>query len=319
MRYYRFFLLIIVNWSLNAQSGFFFVGPEPDRLEDVVVQCLDKAQQRIWVAMYQLTSAACVHALVRARRRGVDVQLVLDRGMCALPVYSFVRRQCAGANIPIFWLGGVPIFHHKWALIDNFFLFGSANWTRCGLTKNCENFLRSHDEGTVRLLATYFRILCRRSVGILGGMPTHKLSLFFIPDQIRLVRQLILAAINGAQKSIAISMYAFTSSWCMHALSCAALRGVSVRVILEESQVLDKTLMMYGKRNQVQIKLHKTNMYGGVLHHKNMIIDVKELFFGSMNWTRAGNRCNYESFMAVIDGGVVTKAVDCFNKLWAQL
>jgi phosphatidylserine/phosphatidylglycerophosphate/cardiolipin synthase-like enzyme len=287
-------------------------------LQAEVVSLINKARHRIWVAMYQLTAAPCVYALVNAQRRGVDVQLVLDRGMCLLPVYSFVRRHLRAAHIALFWAGGKPLMHHKWAVIDNTILVGSANWTNRGLNKNHECCVISTNRALVQLLATYFKVLCRRTTGMAVSLPVfgQEYDMFFIPDQAALLKKRLLARIEAAQQSIAVSMYAFTSGWLLRALCAAAVRGVAVRVVLEPSQLHDERFIAQGKKQGVQIKAYRIPEGGGILHDKMLLIDAAEVWLGSMNWTRAGTGYNAESYMRVTQPVAVKKAQKAFEAVW---
>src|SRR5712675_3345859 len=52
----------------------------PERgAEDLVLRCIDTARGSIRMAAYSLTSPTIVRALVAARKRGIDVQAVVDQ------------------------------------------------------------------------------------------------------------------------------------------------------------------------------------------------------------------------------------------------
>jgi phosphatidylserine/phosphatidylglycerophosphate/cardiolipin synthase-like enzyme len=316
--WYRFFVCILFIFRFLLAADSLLVGPEQENLQAKVVSLINNARHRIWVAMYQLTAAPCVYALVNAQRRGVDVQLVLDRGMFLLPVYSFVRRHLHGAHIPHFWAGGKPLMHHKLAIIDNIILVGSANWTSRGLNKNHECCLLSTNRGLVQVVATYFKVLCRRTSGVAVALPVFDTEhdIFFIPDQAALLKKRLLGCIESAQQSIAVSMYAFTSGWLLRALCKAAARGVRVRVLLDPSQLHDERFIAQSKKHGIQCKIYHVLPGGGILHDKMLLIDKAETWLGSMNWTRAGTRYNAESYMRVTQSAVVKKAEEVFEGLW---
>lgn len=112
-------------------------APEED-CAAIVAGAIDRARQRILVSAYNLTiGAGIVEALVRARSRGVDVELIADK-----------RTPCerntgidalAEAGTPIWIDRTVPIAHAKTMVIDGAMtLMGSYNWTRAA-ARNSED------------------------------------------------------------------------------------------------------------------------------------------------------------------------------------
>lgn len=119
-------------------------SPEQD-CATFAIAAIEQAQRDILVNAYNLTiGAGIVEALVRARARGVDVQLIADR-----------RTPCerntgidalADAGTPIWIDRSVPIAHAKTMVIDGAVtLMGSYNWTR-NAARNSEdlNLVASH-------------------------------------------------------------------------------------------------------------------------------------------------------------------------------
>jgi len=320
MSCYRFFLLVFsLAWCSALLGSAFLVGPVPDRLEHAVVNCIQLARERIWVALYQLTSAPCVHALVAAKRRGVDVQVVLDKGMLVLPVFSFVRKQCGAAGIPLFWLGGQPLMHNKWALIDNQVWVGSANWTRAGLNKNHESCVLLSNNSIAQAFATHFVVLRRRSAGLSAEAPCcSSATVFFIPDNREALVAQLKAALIAANSSIMVALYSLTSRWFIQELVNAAGRATVVHVILEPSTIINQELVRKLRAAGVSVKKYRTAAAGGILHDKTIIVDNR-LWLGSMNVTGAGMKYNHESMVVIEDVALVNKARNSFTTLWCRL
>ncbi len=119
-------------------------APEQD-CAALAIAAIDRAEREILVSAYNLTTGGgIVEALVRARRRGVDVRLIADkRTPCQ-------RRSgidpLAEAGTPIWIDRSVPIAHAKTMVIDGAVtLMGSYNWTRAA-ARNSEdlNLVASH-------------------------------------------------------------------------------------------------------------------------------------------------------------------------------
>ncbi|WP_247879721.1 phospholipase D family protein [Azospirillum sp. TSA6c] len=109
-----------------------------------IVSEIGKAKRQILVQAYSFTSAPIAKALVDAKKRGVDVQAVLDK--------SNVTGKYSGADF--LRNGGVPVLidrshaiaHNKVMVIDGAtVLTGSFNFTKAAQEKNAENLIVLQD------------------------------------------------------------------------------------------------------------------------------------------------------------------------------
>lgn len=112
----------------------------PDDAEALsrIKELIRSAKKTIRVAMYTFTREDLADTLIRAAKRGVKVEVILD------------ESQSKNANkkiVDLFSKNGIPLFlrktgglmHHKFMWIDGEILeHGSANWTRNAFWKNDE-------------------------------------------------------------------------------------------------------------------------------------------------------------------------------------
>lgn len=107
---------------------------------DLIVKQIDRAGSQIRVMAYGFTSAPIGKALIRAKKRGVDVQVVMDRenaGERYSEVNFFQNR-----HIPVYADSHEEIMHDKVMIIDAATIItGSFNWTRAAEFYNAENVL----------------------------------------------------------------------------------------------------------------------------------------------------------------------------------
>lgn len=109
-----------------------------------LVAALNQAQESVYVQAYSFTSAAIANALVEAKKRGVDVQILLDRsdqtGRGSM-LKSFVDNKM---NVLID--SKHAIAHNKIMIIDHKIVFtGSFNFTQAAEKSNAENSLELFD------------------------------------------------------------------------------------------------------------------------------------------------------------------------------
>ena len=116
-----------------------------DNAQAMIVGCIRQAKQQILVQAFSFTSRALANALIAAKRRGVDVQVMADREQtfsgeasripelvrAGIPVMLEVRYQSAHNKVMIMDAG----------LADAAVITGSYNWTYAAQYKNAENVL----------------------------------------------------------------------------------------------------------------------------------------------------------------------------------
>ncbi len=105
-----------------------------------LVERIDKASKRVFVAMFTFTHPDLVSALCRAKTRGVDVRVILDKDSSnQTSRKSYIRLQ--REKIPCGYRTKPGLLHYKAAIIDNSLIAGSCNWTKAGFTSNHEAML----------------------------------------------------------------------------------------------------------------------------------------------------------------------------------
>lgn len=99
------------------------------------------AEKSIKVAMYTFTRKDFVDTLVRAKNRGVKVEVIIDRGMAqGASKYAVDRLRENGISVKT--RNGDGLMHHKFMIIDDkIWVHGSANWTKAAFNKNDDYFI----------------------------------------------------------------------------------------------------------------------------------------------------------------------------------
>ncbi len=112
---------------------------------DAVVKALDSAQAAILVQAYSFTSAPIARALVDAHRRGVKVQVILDKSQRTEKYSS--ADFLAHAGIPTMIDAVHAIAHNKIMIVDGaIVLTGSFNFTKAAEENNAENLIEIRDK-----------------------------------------------------------------------------------------------------------------------------------------------------------------------------
>ena len=121
-----------------------------------IVDELQKAKSDVLVLAYSFTSREIATALVDAHKRGVKVQVILDKSNLT-EKYS-AADFVAHANIPILIDSEHAIAHNKVMVIDGqVVITGSFNFTKAAETANAENLLILRDTALARKYADNWR------------------------------------------------------------------------------------------------------------------------------------------------------------------
>nr|WP_276551499.1 phospholipase D family protein [Erwinia mallotivora] len=123
------------------------VGFSPEgSAQQLVLRTLDDAHESIRLMGYSFTSPEVVKALVAAKRRGVDVRVVVDDKGNRSKASQAALNVVAGADIPIRTISKYKIMHDKVIITDGRNVeAGSFNYTRSAAESNLENALVVRD------------------------------------------------------------------------------------------------------------------------------------------------------------------------------
>lgn len=128
-------------------QGLIEFGFSPDEgAERLILRVIDSARSEIRVMAYAFTSAPVTRALLAARKRGVDVALIVDAksntgedrsGKSGSALSALVNAGCRVRTISRY-----PIHHDKVLVVDNETVeTGSFNFSAAAADRNSENVI----------------------------------------------------------------------------------------------------------------------------------------------------------------------------------
>lgn len=168
-------LLVALCFSVNVAFASYRVCFTPgEDCTGLIVQTIDEAQKSIFVQAYSFTSPPILHALLLAKRRGVDVQVILDKSHIKNKQYSaatfFTNHQ-----IPLLIDYKPDIAHNKVMIIDkSTVITGSFNFTKAAQFRNAENVLVINDP---ELAMKYWQNWQSRAAAASADGMTHPVKL----------------------------------------------------------------------------------------------------------------------------------------------
>ena len=141
-------LLLVITIHATAADIQVYFSPDGGCTEAVVRE-LGKVKSTVLVQAYSFTSAPIAKALVEAKKRGVKIQVILDKSQ---------RREkyteadfLLHAGVPTWIDAKHAIAHNKIMVIDSHMvLTGSFNFTKAAEENNAENLLIIDDAGLAK-------------------------------------------------------------------------------------------------------------------------------------------------------------------------
>ena len=174
-----FFAFILFLGSLSAalstDSVTLFFSPE-DHLEKRLVGLIEKENKSIDVCVYALTHREVIDALVGAKKRGVQVEVVVDR--FSVKASSSLRKLTDAMITVSVWdtystkrsKARRPLMHNKFCIFGGHTIWtGSFNFTHEASKIHQENAVVIHDESIAHAYKEQFNTIKIRSCVPLGS------------------------------------------------------------------------------------------------------------------------------------------------------
>ena len=168
-----FFLLApMALYSQPAKCQVYFSQKDP--LAEKLIELIEREEKEIKIAIFCMTHFGIAHALIRAKDRGVNVEVIVDP--FSLKTRSSIHRLIK-ANIPLFvWdrnirLGATTtlgrkkraLMHDKFCVFGSHLVWtGSFNFTQSAQKKNQENVVILDDPYVFEKYAAQFDIVKKR-------------------------------------------------------------------------------------------------------------------------------------------------------------
>lgn len=119
------------------------IGFSPEgSAQKAILDLLNSAHKEVRVAAYSFTSPVIARALTNAKRRGVDVKLVVDEKGNKSKLSIAAMNIVVNADIPIRTIGKYAIHHDKYIVVDGSSVeTGSFNYSGSANSRNSENVI----------------------------------------------------------------------------------------------------------------------------------------------------------------------------------
>ena len=286
-----------------------FVGPTG--LQTRLGALIDSAQTSLDVHMYLFTVSGLAQKIVAAKQRGVAVRIILDPDEAG---NTSVEGTFSSAQVA--WKTASSIYtfaHAKYLLIDhtsavimsmNFNVDAMNNERNYGMVdKDAEDF------ADLQAIFDYDWGLANGQQPATPDLTCTRLIVSPTNSKMR-----VLALINSAHATLDVETLYITDATVRNAIGAAAMRGVTVRVILEtpSDQPSNTDTTTYFKNLSIPVKYATTQFY---LHAK-LIISDGVAFVGSENFSPTSLSANREVGALALEPSEVSVIQTQFDSDW---
>jgi len=269
----------------------------------------------VWVEMYEFGRADLAGALRQARDRGADVRLIVDRTVRA-SADTADRLLAAGLAVRAYPVDDRrhQIDHVKLLLVRTRALVGGMNW---GATS-----YRNHDyafETESAPVLDRLRAIFRQDWSLSGGQPAPIASAAGSVAQTtpgEEIRAQLTQSLAAATRSVRAEVFVLTDADVIAALAAARRRGVSVRVLLDPEQDVNRPSFTLLGESGVDVRWYPVPP-GAKLHAKAALFDGRRLLVGSANWSLSGLSVNHELDLLFEDAAAAGTFASRFETDWS--
>src|SRR2546426_11718870 len=121
------------------------------------------------------------------------------------------------------------------------------------------------------------------------------------------IEQQILTSIWGAVATIEMAAYAFTNENIANALLDAINRGVKVAMVMDRSETKGPQASLHDELEKAGTAIRLISPPGGIMHDKFIIVDGKNIEWGSYNYTGRAEEANFENATFLSNGNLAQK------------
>lgn len=136
-------------------------SPKDKIITNNVLPLIQNAKKYVYIPTFIITHDELVNELINAKKRGVDVKLIID----ATNVYSRKSKikELRSAGVPVKVENYAGKMHSKSIIIDDeYIVAGSMNFTNSGENKNDENVLIIENKTLARYYKGFFEYLWKK-------------------------------------------------------------------------------------------------------------------------------------------------------------
>ena len=287
----------------------------PDDTAKPILDAIDGAQKSLWVKMFVFSDPALLKAIAAAKKRGVDVRIMLNPSRRSGKAENQASRKFLKSH-HVEVIDSNPCFgltHEKSMVVDAKTAFvKSLNWETKNLTETRDYAVVTTHKHEVREIMECFQADWKRKKFDTG----EDAHLIWCTGN---GRDRIAQFIDDARHSIFLQNERYQDAVIIERLVRARKRGVKIHVMARPPHKLEKAKLTEGVgglriMDDVGIKVHKLRHLK--LHAKMLLLDESRVIVGSINLAPGSFDSRRELAIDVHDPEVVKRMTKIVHHDW---
>lgn len=297
------------NFSLDSLREFESIemSATPDKkLLKEIVKKIDEAKSRIFVEVYIFTEKDLQKALIRAKKRWVDVKVVMEKNVYkAWNLNKKTSENFAKNNIDVVWASGTnfTLTHTKMMIIDDERIISTWNYSYSTFSKNREFFLFVKDEKLLKNLVNIFEADFEWKKEII-----YDDNLILSPYY---TREKFDVMLNSAQKSIKMYIQNFGDKKTLDLLIKKKKEGIDIEIIMPDLKKIASNKDEIEDLENAGIKYILVKK--PYIHAKSILVDDKYLYLWSINFSAYSIDKNREIWLILKEQKIISKFSEIFE------
>ncbi len=287
----------------------------PDDTAKPILDAINSAQKSLWVKMFVFSDPALLQAVAAAKKRGVDVRIMLNPSRRSGKAENQASRKFLKSH-HVEVIDSNPCFgltHEKSMVVDAKTAFvKSLNWETKNLTETRDYAIVTTHKHEVREIMDCFQADWKRKKFDTG----EEAHLIWCTGN---GRDRIAQFIDDARHSIFLQNERYQDAVIIERLVRARKRGVKIHVMARPPHKLDTEKLTEGVgglriMDDVGIKVHKLKHLK--LHAKMLLLDESRVIVGSINLAPGSFDSRRELAIDVHDPEVVKRMTKIVHHDW---
>jgi cardiolipin synthase len=256
---------------------------EPDAGYQPIDDLIRASTRSVRMTMYELDDDAAVAALTDARRRGVDVKVILDTAFAGHDANHAAYDALHAAGVQVKWAPNDVIYHQKTITVDDTIAaVGTGNLTKKYYPTSRDAYILTTNPSDVAAIAATFDTDVTAPPGGHPPAATTADRLVWSPTG----RQTFLQRIDAAAHTLDITSEELKDRPVLAAIDKAARRGVACRIVLTDNPAWSSAINEVSASG-CSVHLLPATPSALYMHEKIILADATTLIIGSQNLSTA--------------------------------
>lgn len=297
------------NFSLKNLRKFddVEIKSTPDKnLIKEIIEKINNAKSRIYVEVYIFTEKDLQNALIRAKKRWLDVKVILEKNVYKAPnLNKKTYDNFLKNDIKVAWASSknFALTHTKMMIIDDSLMISTGNYSYSTFSKNREFFIFLKDE-----------VLLWKLLSIFEADFEWKKEIFYDDNLILspyYTREKFDILLKSANKSIKMYIQNFWDLDIMEILKAKKEKWIDIEIIMPDLKSLPSNKWEIEEMTKAWIKYKL--LKSPYIHAKSILVDWKYLYIWSVNMSQASIEKNREIWLLLIDEKIIKEFTQIFK------